>query len=323
MTQSNLNAFKVKIYNQSDCLVWNAFVSNSKNATFLFNRDFMEYHQDRFDDYSLMIYKNDKLVSLLPANKNGAIVYSHQGLTYGDLVFINDLDTKQRQVVYEAMLLFFQTQNIKKVVIKSLPKFYDCQKSISFNPWLTQDNSLVSKQNMVLAIDYNADYKIHKTKLKRYNKFQRNGFIIKQGRQELDVFWSAILVNRLEEKHNSKPVHSILEIQDLHFKFEQEINQYNIYQNEEVLAGITIFKKGLVVKSQYAMATIAGERLGALDMLFVYLIEMFKSDGMRYFSMGSVTDDSKLGYSQGMLKQKQELGCTTYIQDIIKLDING
>ena len=70
------------------------------------------------------------------------------------------------------------------------------------------------------------------------------------------------------------------------------------------------------------MASIEGERLNVLDMLFVYLIHKYKDEGILYFSMGTVNDDSKTGYSEGMLKQKQELGCRTYFQDIIKLDLN-
>ena len=40
---------------------WDNFVSKAKNGTFLFYRDYMEYHADRFVDYSLMIYSKNKL----------------------------------------------------------------------------------------------------------------------------------------------------------------------------------------------------------------------------------------------------------------------
>ena len=59
----------------------------AKNTTFLFQRDFMDYHRDRFEDYSLKVYKKEKLVALLPANINDNIVYSHQGPSYGGVVF--------------------------------------------------------------------------------------------------------------------------------------------------------------------------------------------------------------------------------------------
>nr|WP_321230287.1 FemAB family protein [uncultured Psychroserpens sp.] len=317
-----MNEFKVIRYNQSQRLVWNTFVSNSKNATFLYHRDFMEYHQDRFDDYSLMVYNNDQLFAIFPANISKEIVYSHQGLTYGGLVIENDINANQKEAVYGAVLAFYKAEKFKSLIVKPLPSFYDFQILKLENFWQTQKNSSVIKQNMILAIDYNSNYKIHKTKLKRYKKMESNGFTIKEGRPEFEKFWNTILIKRLEEKHNSKPVHSLLEIQYLHDKFEHEIFQYNIYQNENLLAGITVFKKGLVVKSQYGIASVEGEKLNALDVLFVHLIKTYKDEDMQFFSMGTVNDDSKLGYSEGMLKQKQELGCSTYFQDIINVELN-
>ena len=48
---------------------WNDFVKNSKNTHFFFQRDYMEYHSDRFEDFSLMILdETDKLIAILPAN---------------------------------------------------------------------------------------------------------------------------------------------------------------------------------------------------------------------------------------------------------------
>jgi hypothetical protein len=36
---------------------WDTFVAGSKNATFLFYRDYMDYHADRFCDHSLLFTK--------------------------------------------------------------------------------------------------------------------------------------------------------------------------------------------------------------------------------------------------------------------------
>jgi len=49
--------------------IWNEFVKNAKNAHFFFLRDYMEYHSDRFEDYSLLVFdETQKLISILPAN---------------------------------------------------------------------------------------------------------------------------------------------------------------------------------------------------------------------------------------------------------------
>lgn len=96
----------VKKYDQNDYKIWNDFVSQAKNATFLFHRNFMEYHKDRFEDFSLLIFEEEKLRAILPANKNGNTVYSHQGLTYGGLVYKDE--TKQTAVIeiFQTVLSF-------------------------------------------------------------------------------------------------------------------------------------------------------------------------------------------------------------------------
>lgn len=60
-----------------------------------FDRRYMDYHSDRFADNSLMFYneKTGKLYALLPANRCGDVLYSHQGLSYGGLVMSTEVTT--------------------------------------------------------------------------------------------------------------------------------------------------------------------------------------------------------------------------------------
>ncbi len=61
---------------------WDQFVRSSKNGTFLFLRDYMEYHRDRFEDHSLLISDEEgAMVALLPANRREETAISHGGLT--------------------------------------------------------------------------------------------------------------------------------------------------------------------------------------------------------------------------------------------------
>ena len=63
---------------------WNNFVAASKNGTFLFDRRYMDYHSDRFSDFSLMFHdEKHRLVAVLPANAEGDVLQSHLGLTFG------------------------------------------------------------------------------------------------------------------------------------------------------------------------------------------------------------------------------------------------
>ena len=44
--------FEIRKYTDADKEVWNAFVVQARNATFLLNRSYMDYHSDRFTDHA-------------------------------------------------------------------------------------------------------------------------------------------------------------------------------------------------------------------------------------------------------------------------------
>ena len=61
----------------------------------------MEYHKERFEDFSLLVFDKVKLVAVLPANRVDNKVYSHQGLTYGGLVYASKLKIEKISFCYE------------------------------------------------------------------------------------------------------------------------------------------------------------------------------------------------------------------------------
>lgn len=61
--------WRMEQYSPDRAAQWNKFVAGSRNATFLHDRRYMDYHQERFTDCSWMAFKGDRLIALLPANK--------------------------------------------------------------------------------------------------------------------------------------------------------------------------------------------------------------------------------------------------------------
>ncbi|MCP2027243.1 hypothetical protein L1276_002400 [Flavobacterium sp. HSC-32F16] len=310
----------VKKYDQNDYKIWNDFVSQAKNATFLFHRDFMEYHNDRFQDFSLLIFEEEKLKAILPANKSGNSIYSHQGLTYGGLVFLRKLNGEKAALILDAVLAFLKENNIETFYYKPIPSFYfpDGNQEIDF--FLLKRGAVVERKEMNLAVNLNLPLKISKSKLKHFRRIENLDLDIIE-EDNFGPFWTEVLEPRLIEKFNAKPVHSKDEITLLKSRFPQYIKQYSVYQNDEIIAGITLFETKNVVKSQYGAITKNGEEVRALDFLFINLIHKYKRKGKHFFDMGIVNEDNELGYHPGLLKQKEELGCTVYNQDFYKLDI--
>ena len=59
--------FEIERYTPAKKDEWDQFVRQSKNGTFLFLRDYMDYHSDRFADFSLVARDGEKIIAVLPA----------------------------------------------------------------------------------------------------------------------------------------------------------------------------------------------------------------------------------------------------------------
>ena len=93
---------------------WDSFIDVSKNATFLFKRDFMDYHSSRFQDSSFLIFKDLELVALFPANIEAKNLYSHKGLTYGGLVVKKNIKLNDFLDIFKSLLEFCNKNSFKK-----------------------------------------------------------------------------------------------------------------------------------------------------------------------------------------------------------------
>jgi hypothetical protein len=312
--------FIVKLYQKSDYEKWNAFISKAKNATFLFHRDFMEYHKDRFQDYSLMVYDDEKLIAVLPANKVGDSVHSHQGLTFGGVIYDNAVNGEKAELILDSLLAFLIGNSIDVFYLKQIPPFYLLNGNAEIDFFLIQRGAVLYRKEMNLGINLSMPLSVSKSKLKHFRKIDKLDLEIVE-QNDLTPFWNQVLIPRLLEKHKANPVHTLKEITFLKESFPENIKQYSVYYKDEILAGITIFMSNNIVKSQYGATTQKGEQMRAMDYLFIKLIEKYKQQGIHFFDMGIVGENNERGYNPGLLKQKEELGCTIYNQDFYKLEL--
>ncbi|MBD5303333.1 MAG: GNAT family N-acetyltransferase [Bacteroides sp.] len=118
--------FSIKRYRSEDRPVWDNFVKEARNATFLFMRDYMDYHADRFTDCSWMIWKGSRLVALLPANLTpDGTLHSHQGLTYGGWILpFGHINTTDLLDIFREAIAVWREMGITALDYKPLPSIY-------------------------------------------------------------------------------------------------------------------------------------------------------------------------------------------------------
>jgi len=298
---------------------WNDFVNSAKNATFLFQREFMEYHNDRFEDYSLMIFKGEKLIALLPANINNGVLHSHQGLTFGGLLLSTKATFENALNAWKALLVFLEEQQFKTLQLKLIPKIYHLQASDEIDYLLFKLNAKNSRKDITSVIISSNRLPIESSNRKRgIKKALKNDLIIEEV-DDFKVFWKDVLIPNLQESHKAKPVHTASEITDLKSKFPNNIKQFNVFYNEETVAGVTIFETETVAHIQYISASSEGKKLGSLDFLINFLINE-KYAQKKYFDFGISNENQGKNINKGLLNWKESFGARSVIHDFYEIE---
>jgi len=309
--------YEIRIYQPSQKSSWNSFVKEAKNATFLFQRDFMDYHSDRFQDHSLLVYKSEKLVAILPANISGSELHSHQGLSYGGLVIEKKTTFEEVIQIFKSLLAFLQSESITVLKLKLLPKIYHQLPSDEIDYLLFLVKASLTRRDITSCV-FNENFLkiVSSNRLRGIKKGEKNKL---QVREEVNFkpFWNEVLEPNLKQIHNQNPVHSLEEIELLQSRFPKKIKQFNVYKNSEIVAGATIFETPTVAHAQYISANEVGRQTGGLDFLFNYLLQHFSDK--KYFDFGISNEAQGMKVNNGLLHWKETFGGRSIVHDFYEI----
>jgi len=313
--------YSVVKYSEAYFSEWNHFISASKNGTFLLDRNFMEYHSDRFEDYSLMIFEDKTLISVLPAHKINDDIYSHWGLTYGGLIYNEKIKLTTVIKAFGVLLEYLYGNNITKLFVKLIPVIYHKYPSDEFSYTLFVAGASLIRKDTMSIIDNRNKLPFTKTRRQSIRRGDKNGLIIKE-ESEFELFWNKILIPNLYSRHDVKPVHSAKEIILLQQKFPDNIRHFNVYHGDKIVAGTTVFITDTVAHPQYISGNQDKNELGSLDFLYDHLInEVFKDKN--YFDFGISNEAQGRKLNEGLLFWKESFGARTLVHDFYEVETSN
>lgn len=298
--------FEIVRYSFDQKSVWNQFVLNSKNGTFLFDRNYMDYHSNRFCDHSLMIYRKGKLYSVLPGNENDHVFYSHQGLTYGGLIMNDKVTALDSVEMLNAINDYLRKHGFVKVVYKAIPMIYHVHPAQEDLYALFRNCNLkIIGRNISSTIVQSNKIKFIESRKSGIRKALNNNIAIRKS-DDLAAFWEILDAN-LRCRYGVAPVHSLKEMELLHSRFPKNIELYLAYRNDVVLGGTLLYLTRQVVHTQYISANVEGKEFGVLDLLFDYLINQEYTD-YPYFDFGQSTEAMGHRLNESLIFQKEGFG---------------
>ncbi len=297
---------EIRRYRREDKELWNSFVSKARNATFLFDRNYMDYHADRFDDNSFMFYHKGKLKAVLPANVAGDTLYSHQGLTYGGLLLDKKATVEDVLECFDSLNSWLRENGISKVVYKALPWIYQkypSEEDLYALTWKCKAQLISRDISSSIVIDN----KLKFAESRKSGIRKALSLNIEVGESnDVDGFWH-VLEDNLGNRYNAKPVHTANEMKLLMSRFPNNIKLYVAKMNGEIVGGTLIYVTPQVVHTQYISASVEGKKHGALDLLFDYIINKVYAN-CRYFDFGKSTEQGGAYLNEPLIFQKEGFG---------------
>ena len=305
--------FEIVRYTSAHHDAWNRYVSKARNATFLFYREYMDYHSDRFRDHSLLFYVRDHLYAVLPAHEVGDMFCSHRGLTYGGLLMDNDVTTADVLTLFEELNAYLRRLGFLKVIYRAIPWVYHrlpAEEDLYAIFWKCGARLQQRMSGTVIFMD--AHLRWRKDHRRRLKQAQAAGIRVERN-ASLAQFWP-VLNDNLQRRFQAQAVHTIEEIELLKSRFPNEIIQYNAFLGDQIVGGITFYVMGHVLHGQYSGTTDEGKRLGAMEAIYEQVM-YHDYTRMRYLDFGTSNELGGRVLNEGLIAHKEGYGGRTVMYD--------
>lgn len=305
----------------ADCKAeWDTFVRDSKNGTFLFERGYMDYHADRFDDYSLMVYEGQELIMLLPANRVGFTIYSHQGLTYGGCIVPPDLRTPAFLDAFDALVRRLHSDGFDWLVYKCVPHIYHTHPAEEDRYALFLKGALRYRCDVLSVLELSRRLPVEARRIRGAVRANRAGVAIEES-VAWEEYW-VLLQDMLRTRYGVAPAHSLAEILLLRDRFPDNIRLFVARDSLGLLGGVVLYISPQVVHVQYMAASTRGRDLGALDLLHLELMKTTFAD-WHFYDFGISNEDEGWWLNEGLITQKEGFGGRAVVHEFYRLDLRG
>ena len=298
---------------------WDTFIDNSKNGTFLFKRDYMDYHSDRFHDHSLIFLSKNTIIAVLPATSSGKLFSSHSGLTYGGLVMAKDITSAEVLDIFHQLIIYLKDTGFTTFIYKPVPHIYHQIPSEEDLYALFRHKATLTARGLSSTILQKDRLRFRNIRRYGIKKAIKNNVTVEES-TDFPAFWKILEAN-LQARFGATPVHSLQEINLLASRFPNKIKLYTAKIGQETLAGTVIYTTKTVAHCQYISASPKGKDLGALDLIFNHLINEVYSD-TEYFDLGTSNEDDGRYLNESLVYQKEGFGGRAVCYDKYEIQLS-
>ena len=308
-------------YTEAEKALWNQFNAAAKNPLFMFDRGFMDYHKDRFQDHSLLFYDDGALIAILPMSQREGILTSHGGLTYGGFITGSKMKQHTMNECIDLLLRYAKGNSFQSIVYKTVPHIYHEQPAEEDRYALFLHNAEVLKIEASTVVNLSRPIKMPKGRKAQISRAKREGVVVCELTAPGDFERFIELENEvLAQRHETRAVHSGKELTLLHSRFPEQIRLFGALKDGTLIAGSVVFVYGQVIHTQYMAANDVARQIGALDLTVSVILEKFREDKL-WLDFGISTEDGGKYLNEGLIAQKEGFGGRTNVYETYVLNV--
>jgi hypothetical protein len=277
----------------------------------------MDYHADRFEDASLLLLRNGRPAVAVPASRDGDMVVSHGGLTFGALLADASLTTERAVEAVGCVVESLREAGATRWTYKPIPHIYHLSPA-------EEDLYALSVHGAALAVrDVSAA-------VARGGGVARSGErrrAVARGRKaDLEIgqsndFEEFMALERavLRDRHGVEPAHTPEEMRLLAERFPDSIRLFAARAAGEMVAGVVVYETQAVAHAQYIGASDRGRELRAGDALFDHLLTVVYAE-KPWFDFG-ISTTRTAGLNAGLMRNKEGFGARAVVYDRYELKL--
>lgn len=307
---------EIKKYDASKKQVWNQFVTNAKNGHFLFYRDYMEYHKERFEDASLMIYEEQNVLAIIAATQCKKEFVTHGGLTFGGLLLSKNIKTIEILEIFTLIISYLRENEFTSFIYKAIPHIYHILPAEEDLYSLFKNNAQLIARNVSATIVIDKRLPYSKGRKWSVKKSYNNELAVIQS-VDFDAFFK-LEEQLLKEKYNTSPVHTAQEMRQLGLAFPENIKLFICESNGTIVAGVLLYISTQVTHCQYVGSNELGRKLGAVDLIIDTLLS---SCTTAYFDFGTSNLEDGHYLETSLLQNKESYGARAICYDKYKITL--
>lgn len=308
-------------YNSKYMDSWDNFVYTSRNGALFHTQKFLSYHNNKFQDNSLIFKSKGDIIAVFPAALDSGAIFSHPGSSFGGLILGKNVGLSTTYSIIDQLQKYYAIKGFHKIGMRLPPYIYHKMPCDELDFSLFAQGFVVTGHDLSCVIALDSSIIIDDSTARSIRKALNSGLWVSYDSVEWEKYWE-ILESNLKDKHDVHPTHSLEDILRLKNMFPDKIKLITCYYKDKMVCGVVLFVGNEnAFEVFYIAQDYEFQELRALNLVLHNVISWGFVNRFRYMNLGISTEDHGTKVNWGLFKFKEGFGSHSVLRRTYRKNI--